>query len=83
MDYFQDDWVSAWEKEEKHGSSGTNPHLLFAEDNAEMKALKVEGSDTTKRYEAIKEAYEKLSDDEKNVFVKKAEENQKSRKTVS
>ncbi|KAL5265389.1 hypothetical protein ACHWQZ_G006190 [Mnemiopsis leidyi] len=78
----KDDWVSVWEKEEKNGSSGTNPHLLFAEDNNEMKALKVDGNDTTKRYEAIKEAYGKLSDEEKNVFVKKAEENKKSKETL-
>ena len=72
-----------WEEEEKRGTTGTVPQLLFANNNPEMNMLKAHCTDTLERYKMINKAFMELSKDEKKVYFNNSKKNQKLRKTVS
>ena len=72
-----------WEEEEKRGSMGTIPQLLFANSNQEMSMLKVHCTDKKERYKMINKAFIELPPEEKKVYINNSKKNQKLRKAVS
>lgn len=72
-----------WEEEEKRGSMGTIPQLLFANNNQEINMLKVHCTDKKERYKMINKAFIDLPPEEKKAYINNSKKNQKIRKAVS
>ena len=74
--------IKTWEEEERKGTLGTVPQLLYA--NAEMAHinLKMQYKDPIERYKVINRAWQSLSKEEKKIYMNISKKN-KIRKMVN